>query len=252
MPEQKVALVAGGSGGVGGEICRSLARDGFAVAVGYRSGAAKAEALVEELVQAGGEAIAVALDLGSVSGAEAAVRETTERLGAVHVGVYAAGPYIPQRWIGEIGADENADMLLQDAGSCFAFTRGLLPALRESKGTFIALTTPAVKRHVPKDSLSSIPKAAVEAIVRGVAVEEGRNGVRANAVGVGFIEAGMFFEMRERGDFSDAYVEAAMKNIPLRYQGSAADIADTVAFFASDRARYITGQVLQVDGGLSL
>ncbi|KHL02468.1 SDR family NAD(P)-dependent oxidoreductase [Sinomonas humi] len=252
MSERKIALVAGGSGGVGGEICRSLSRDGFAVAVGYRSSPAKAEELVAELNKDGGESIALALDLSNVANVENAVREVVDRYGRVDVGVYAAGPYIPQRWIGEITHAENASMFMQDAGSCFNLVAAVLPALRQARGSFLALTTPAVKRHIPKDSLSSIPKAAVEAIVRSIAVEEARHGVRANAVGVGFIEAGMFFEMRERGDFSDSYVEMAKKNIPLRYQGRASDIADAVAFFASDRARYITGQVLQVDGGLSL
>jgi 3-oxoacyl-[acyl-carrier protein] reductase len=251
MSDAHVALVAGGTGGVGQEICAALAAQGMSVAVGYRSRSQEAESLAARLAEQGASTSVVRLDLADPDSVTRAVEETVGRFGRLDIAVYAAGPYIPQLWLGEITSAQLTQMLSDDVGGCFNLATAALPALRDARGTFLALSTPAVARHIKKDSLSSIPKAAVEAIVRAIASEEARFGVRANAVSVGFIEAGMFFEMRERGDFSDAYVEAATKNIPLGYRGTGADIAGAVAYLASDAGRYVTGQTLVVDGGLS-
>ena len=102
-----------------------------------------------------------------------------------------------------------------------------------------------------RDGLSAVPKAAVELLVRGLAVEEGRFGVRANCVGPGMLEDGMAATLIESGDLDDAALDAARANIPLRSFGTARDIAEAVCFLASDRAAFITGQTLNVDGGFS-
>ncbi len=103
-------------------------------------------------------------------------------------------------------------------------------------------------RWPPGDALSVIPKAGVTAAVRGLAREEGRHGVRANAVAVGVVEAGIF----HRIDFSGAWRDAATRNIPLRRFAAADEVAQCVVFLASERASYVTGQVLHADGGYSI
>ena len=124
--------------------------------------------------------------------------------------------------------------------------------LRKAKGAIAAVATPAIRRATGKDVLSAAPKAAVEALVKHIAVEEGRFGVRANCVGVGILEDGMYHALKASGDFDDRYINAALKNLPLGCLGTAEQIADAVTFLVSDKAAYITGQTLNVDGGYAV
>ncbi|MFE3703166.1 SDR family oxidoreductase, partial [Nocardia tengchongensis] len=100
-----------------------------------------------------------------------------------------------------------------------------------------------------RDGLSIAPKGAVEALVRGIAAEEGRFGVRANSVGPGMTTDGMADRLIKSGDLDSQALEVTKNNIPLRRFGDAQDIAEAVCFLASDRADFISGQKLDVDGG---
>jgi len=116
----------------------------------------------------------------------------------------------------------------------------------------VAVTTMATSRVVVRDLLSAGPKAAIEAVVRQLAVEEGRFGVRANCVGVGMTGDGVAVRMMQSGDLTEQVQKAVTNTIPLRRWGTVADIAEAVCFLASDRAGFITGQTLNVDGGMGV
>ena len=142
-----------------------------------------------------------------------------------------------------------AAQLAADAAGFFAVVAPSLPHLRASEGSIVAVTTAATSRFPVRDGLSSAPKAAVEAMVRALAAEEGRYGVRVNAVGPGMLTDGMAARLIDSGELSEEALAITRRNIPMRRFGSAHDIAEAVCFLASDRAGFVSGQKLDVDGG---
>jgi len=246
------AFVIGGSGGLGAAICRELAVRGSDVALTYRANGDAAQALAADISEWGQRAWAVELDLTNHEQAKASVDAIAEAAGGIHTLVYAAGPTVPQRHLSTVDPSEVRWQLDADAAGFFAVAQPSIPYLRESEGSIVAVTTAATRRFPVRDGLSSIPKAAVEAAIRGLAAEEGRFGVRANTVGPGMLTDGMAQRLMASGDLDDKALDAARANIPMRRFGNAADIAEAVCFLASARARFITGQHLDVDGGFTV
>ena len=233
------ALVVGGNGGIGARVAALLADRGSRVVVTHRRTPAEGVASLE-------------LDLGAADAAtqaEAVVAAVLAEHGALHTLVHAAGPHVPMVHLGRVTAADMATQLHDDAGGFFIVVRAALPALREARGSVVAVTTAATTRFPKRDGLSSAPKAAVEAMVRALAVEEGRYGVRVNAVGPGMLTDGMAARLIGSGELSDEALEVTRRNIPLGRFGSADDVAEAVCFLASDRAGFVSGQKLDVDGG---
>ena len=245
------ALVIGGSGAIGGAICRALARAGSDVVVGYYGHLEAAERVVRDVVGIGRRGHAAKADLLQPESLQAVVNETVRRYRHIHSVVYSAGPPIEFRYINEISPVEWARVMQLDVNGCFNLVSAVLPHLRERKaGAIVALITAAVDRAPPRDILSAAPKAAIQMLIRGVAREEGRSGIRANCVGPGYIAAGLGAATVH--DHTKDYVERMVKAIPLRRAGRPDDVADVVCFLLSDKARYVTGESIAVAGGLQL
>lgn len=245
----RTALVVGGSGGLGTAICRAMAAEWGRVAVGYRSGLDAANAVVAEL---GGRGVAVACDLSDAASALAAVEianATDFPLGAV---VFAGGVAIEQPFVSQIIETQWRQVIEVELIGFTRVVSAAIPVLRANGGGSItAISSVANYSYPPGDALSSVPKAAIESLCRAVAKEEGRSGIRANAVAPGIIDAGLGAQFLA-DLYSPEVWDVQRQRIALRRFGSADEIADATAFLASDRARYITGQTLIVDGGFSL
>ncbi|MGZ4486328.1 MAG: SDR family NAD(P)-dependent oxidoreductase [Nocardioides sp.] len=244
------ALVVGGSGALGLAVVRMLARRGAHVALTYRGRAEAGEAAAASAREWGVRATAHALDLaGDPEAAADVVTQVAAEHDGIHTLVYAAGPHVPMTHLSAVAPATMAAQLAADAAGFFAVVQPALPHLRHSRGSVVAVTTAATTRYPARDGLSVAPKAAVEAMVRALAVEEGRFGVRVNAVGPGMLRDGMAARLIESGELSTAALEVTRSNIPLGRFGAAVDVAEAVCFLASDRAGYLTGQKLDVDGG---
>lgn len=231
-------LVAGGSGGLGRACCRLLARDGWEVHVGYHTGEEAAQAVSDGIREAGGVAVPKRLDLPDGDLGELRVDSV----------VWAVGADIGQPWVVDLDPRDLRRAVDVELHGFAAVLRATLPSLRTRGGSVVALTSAGNRRHPPGDILSTAPKAAVEAMVRAVAREEGRHGVRANAVAVGVADAGIFHRL----DFDARWLDAARRRIPLRRFARADEIAEVVAFLAGPRASYVTGQTLHADGGYTV
>ena len=233
-------------------IAAELARRGSDVALTYRSNADAAAATAAEIDQFGRRSWLAAADLTDDEAAAAAVAELADAACGLHTLVYAAGPDVPQMHLSGVPPSLMRGQLDADAAGFFAAASAALRYLRATRGSIVAVTTAGIGRFPVRDGLSTVPKAAVEAAVRGLAAEEGRFGVRANSVGPGMLTDGMAQRLIASGDLDERALEAARANIPMQGFGTAADIAEAVCFLASDRARYITGQHLAVDGGYTV
>lgn len=247
--KQASVLVVGGSGGLGAAICRALAPEWGRVAVGYRSGLDAAQAVAADLDGCG---VAVHCDLADAPGIAAAVAMANDAalpLGGI---VFAGGVAIAQPFVSTITEAQWRQVFEVELIGFTRVVAAAIPVLRANGGGAItAISSVANYSYPPGDALSSVPKAAIESLCRAVAKEEGRAGIRANAVAPGIIDAGLGAQFLN-DLYSPEVWETQRRRIALRRFGSAQDIAAAAAFLTSDRASYITGQTLIVDGGFSL
>lgn len=242
------AVIIGGSGGLGAEITRTFARIGSGVAFNYHRRADRAQALSDELTGVGARVLMQQADLQDLGSIRSLLDAAEAAFGSVHTVIYASGPTVRISAIADLPPAEWASIVNTDVNGFFNLLHVAIPVLRRSRGSIVALSTAGTTRFPPLDVMSAGPKASVEMLIQGVAREEGRNGIRANSVGVGQIEAGQGLSIQDdpRGK---RLAERVLAATPLRRYGQASDIANTVLFLASNMAGFVTGERICVDGG---
>jgi len=242
-------FVLGGSGGLGGGICRAFARAGVPVGVSYNSSADVAEQTAAELRAAGVEAITVKVDSSDRASIVAALKATADAFGGLHSVVYAGGASFTPQFFSKTEESVWQDWFKYDVMGAINLAHSALPYLREAKGAFTSMSTYQGDMIEIRGGPSAVAKAAIDRMVKVIAKEEGRHGVRANTVRCGWIGTegvGRLFEMMPE------LVEEKKKTIPLGRVGTPEEIGETVVFLSSRRAGFITGQNLTADGGESL
>lgn len=240
MPEGS-ALVTGGSRGIGAATARALAQDGWPVGVNYRSDGDAADAVVKEIEDAGGKAVALQADISEPAAPDALLAELKERFGTVHVLVNNAGvtadALLPQ-------IDDEAWARVLDTNLCGAFRlirRAIGPMMRARHGRVINIASVVGIRGNPGQANYAASKAGLIGLTRTVAAEVARRKVTVNAVAPGIVAS----EMTE--GLSNGLLEA----VPARRAGTPEEVAACVRFLASEEAAYVTGTTLTVDGGMT-
>ncbi len=242
----KVAIVTGASRGIGAAIARRLAAEGASVAVNYYPGFAEdAAAVVAAVESAGGRAFAVEGDVTDGDSCSAMVESTIAELGTVDVLVNNAGITRDGLLVRMSDADWNA-VISTNLTGVFAMTRAVARHMMKARtGCIVNIASVVGISGNAGQANYSAAKAGVIGLTKTTARELASRGVRCNAVAPGFIETDMTAKLPQE------VREAVVEQIALRSFGSADDVAAAVVFFASDDARYVTGQVLAVDGGMT-
>ncbi len=242
-----VALVIGGSGGMGSVICETLAANGSDIALTYRTNRNGAEEVVEKVRALGAHVSLHALDIADEHAVVATVTEIAMQQ-RIHTVVMASGSDIKQPMLRDLSPAALRAVLDADAMGFFHVLHATLPYMKSGcGGSYVHLSSAGLQRWPDGDALSVAPKACIDTLLRGVAREEGRHGIRANSIAIGVIESGIFLRLWEDGVFDENWRKAVLHNLCLKRFGKPQDVADAVLYLAT--AEYVTGQTLSVSGG---
>jgi 3-oxoacyl-[acyl-carrier protein] reductase len=243
----KSALVTGGARGIGRAACLMLARAGASVAVNYRVESPSANLLVEEIEALGAEAFALSADVAKRSDAEMLVDETVARFGGIDILVNNAGIW-RRSPIEEMSDGEWDEMIGVNLTGTFNCIRAAVPPMKEARsGRIINISSTAGQRGESFSSHYAATKGGVISLTKSIAVELAPFGILVNCVAPGWVVTDM-----TRDDLLGARRESILQTIPLARAGTADEIAGCVLFLASELATFVTGEVLNVNGGAVL
>jgi len=244
--DKKIALVTGGSKGIGKSIALKLAEDGYDIAFTYSSDENAAHDTLEELNKLGSNTLSIKKDMSIEEDVKEAIKEIEEKLGTVDVLVNNAG--ITRDGLLMKMKTEDFDRVIEvNLRSVFLTTREVIrPMMKKRYGKIINVSSVVGIMGNAGQANYAASKAGVIGFTKSIAKEFASRGIRANAIAPGFVETDMTKVLKED------VKEEMLKNIPLGYFAKPEDVANLVSFLASEKSDYITGQVIQIDGGMNI
>lgn len=244
--EEKVAVVTGAGRGIGRGIALALAREGAMVVVNYNGSAARAKEVVSTIEEGGGRAIPVQCDVSDFEAAKEFYANIVKEYGRIDILVNNAG-ITKDNLIMKMSEEEFQSVIQTNLAGTFHGVKFVSrPMMKQRGGRIINIASVAGVVGNMGQANYSASKAGVIGLTKSMAKELASRNITVNAIAPGFVETEMTDVL------SDSVKEAAVATIPLGRFGQVEDIAETAVFLASDRAKYITGQVICVDGGIAM
>jgi len=242
LPARRVAVVTGGSRGIGGECAQRLAGDGFAVAVVYAGNAAEADTVVASIVKNGGEAVSYAADVADETAVTEVFEDVERRFGGVDVVVHAAGIMLLSP-LTELDLDDLDRIYRVNIRGTVVVDQQAARRVRTG-GAIINFSSSVVNLALPSYAAYAASKGAVEALTLILARELRGRDVTVNAVAPGPTATALFLDGKEQ-----SVIDRMASQPPLERLGVPADIAEVVAFLAGP-GRWVNGQVIRINGGI--
>jgi len=247
MIENRVAIVTGGSRGIGEAIALKLAENGTHVAFSYLSSEEKAKTLEEKLQSFGVKAKAYKSNAANFSDCEKMVNEVIKEFGTVDILVNNAG-ISKDNLLLRMTAEQWDEVMATNLKSVFNMTKQVVrPMMKSRKGSIVNMSSIIGMRGNAGQSSYAASKAGIIGFTKSIAAELGSRNIRCNAIAPGFVETDMTHYLKE-GEAAKTFLE----KIPLGKFGSAEEIANVTLFLVSDMSSYVTGQVISVCGGLNM